>query len=97
MPHILKDRYFILCAMAALILLNSTFFVTADDQNGMMGIVSEVDESENGFVFVFDDSSGKRVRCFTRDRPEKGAVYEISGDWSDDKTMLFIGSMKKLS
>lgn len=97
MLRILNDKYFILCIATAFIILSSTFFVAADDPRSMIGMVSEVDESENGFVFVFDDSSGERVRCFTRDRPEKGAAYEISGDWSDDGTMVFVGSMKKLS
>lgn len=96
MPSFVKDKYFLLCLAAAFILLCSSFDNDMTDTKEI-GIVYEITESKNGFVFCFENTDGEKMRCFSRSEPEEGSVYEISGNWSDDGTMFFTDFMTKLS
>lgn len=94
---ILRDRYFLLCAAAAFILISSSFFWdSGDDNSGEAGIVRDVRESENGYVFSLEDCGGEEICCFSKTEPEEGGAYSVKGSWSDDGTMLFVSSMEPL-
>lgn len=94
---VLKDRYFLICIAAVFILVASSFFWNNDgEEEGTSGIARDVKETENGFVFSLEDSSGEEMRCFSKERPEPGAVYRAEGSLSEDGTMLFISSLELL-
>lgn len=94
---VLRDKYFLLCAAAAFILIASSFFWDSeDDGNGEAGIVRDVRESENGYVFSLEGPDGEEFRCFSKTEPEEGFAYSVEGSWSDDGTMLFVSSMELL-
>ena len=95
MSGILKDKYFILCLVVSIVLV-ATSIVKDSDVNGMIGTVSDVSESSNGFVFYFDTSEGTTQKCFCRERPDVRHVYLVDGKLSDDGTILFISSMSVL-
>jgi hypothetical protein len=95
--RILRDKYFLLCAAAAFILISSSFFWDSEDGgSGEAGIVRDVNESENGYVFSLEDCNGEEIRCFSKTEPVEGEAYSVKGSWSDDGTMLFVSSMEPL-
>ena len=65
-----------------------------EEDDMMIGIVFDIKQSQNGFTFTFEDSEGRTARCFFRVEPAAFAVYEITGAFSDDGSMLFVDSMK---
>ena len=93
------DRYSLLCISVAVILL-MTLFVggddPGDDNEDMAGIVYDIRTSQNGYTFSFDDSNGGTIRCFTRTKPVEFEPYIIKGSFSDDRSMLFVSSMRPL-
>ncbi len=98
MVRILKDKYFLLCLAVAFIILSSSLFSDGGGSSDRtVGVVYDIRETENGFVFDLYDSDGKTMKCFSRNGPEEGGVYEVGGTESDDGTMFFTNSMVKLS
>lgn len=95
MPGILKDKYFLFCLLVSVIVIVSVN-LNGSVEEGYVGIVTDVNESANGFVFILNDTDGNRIKCFCREEPETDAVYLIKGDFSDDNTILFISSMSVL-
>ncbi len=91
---ILKDKYFIICVSTVLIfaLAWSSLNFKEEDQD-IKGIVFDVRESENGFVFYLESSQGKCQKCFFNEEPEELMVYSVSGNLSDDGNILFVKKM----
>ncbi len=90
----LKDKYFLLCLSVAFIIVFSSFFIQ-DQDDGRIGVVSDVKESSSGYTFDFEDESSS-FRCFAKEKPVNGSVYTIKGNFSDDGTMFFVSSMTLL-
>ena len=95
--EISKDKYLILSVICSLILIGLSFFdfFETNNENLKIGIISEVKETANGYVFEFTDDSNETYSCFFRERPESGSVYEIEGPFKDGKTMVFVEHLKK--
>ncbi|AGI48542.1 hypothetical protein TALC_01576 [Thermoplasmatales archaeon BRNA1] len=91
-----RDKYFLLCAAVALVIVVSSFYISEDESDSHVGIVHDVHKSENGFVFTLDDSSGESIRCFSKTPPDGCGMYEIEGSFSDDGSMLFVSKMSKM-
>ena len=92
-----KDKYLIVSLICSLILISFSFFDCFDmnNDNVKIGIVSEVRETGNGFVFQFIDDSNITYSCFWKEKPEVHSIYEIKASFSDSKSMIFIDSIKK--
>lgn len=91
MSVLLKDRYFLLCVSVAFIILFSSFLLPVQEQ-GEVGVVSDIRETSSGYTFDFDSESSS-LRCFSKEKPLNGAVYVIKGNLSDDGMMFFVSSM----
>lgn len=91
---VFKDKYFIICISAVLIFtLLWTFDENIDESDVSRGIVYDVNESKNGFVFSFEMTDGETQRCFFSEEPMEFGFYSLSGDLSDDGNILFIEKM----
>lgn len=88
------DRYALLCIAVSLVILAAALFSNEEiEDNDIIGVVFDIDESQSGFTFSFEDHEGNGMRCFTRTMPENNSVYSIRGTMSDDGTMFFVSSM----
>lgn len=92
-----KDKYLLLSIVCSLILISFSFidYFDQNDKDLKVGIVLNVKETTNGFVFEFVDDSNNTYSCFFRERPDIDSVYEIKGPFSSNKSMVFIESLKK--
>ena len=95
MSDILKDKYLLLCLTVSIVLIASSV-VKENDVDGMIGTISDISETPNGFVFYLDTSNGTSQKCFCKEHPNVDSVYLINGKMSDDGTILFISSMSVL-
>ncbi len=94
---IVKDKYFIICVSTVLIsvLIWSTF--NAEDENeDLKGIIFDIRESENGFIFMLESSQGTHQKCFFFEEPEELMAYSISGYLSEDGNIFFVKKMTLL-
>ncbi|HKM08932.1 MAG TPA: hypothetical protein VJX93_00350 [Candidatus Methanomethylophilaceae archaeon] len=94
---IFKDKYFIISISAVLIFtLLWTFDEDIEKSDDILGIVYDVNESKNGFVFNFDLTNGKTQKCFFIEEPVEFGMYFVSGNFSDDGNIFFIEKMKSM-
>ncbi|MCL2148888.1 MAG: hypothetical protein FWH47_06080 [Methanomassiliicoccaceae archaeon] len=92
------DRYSLLCISVSFIILTAVFVLPGDPEDrSMIGTAYGIKETQNGFTFYMEDTSGERVRCFCRAEPVERAVYAVKGALSDDGSMFFVSSMQMLS
>ncbi len=88
-----RDKYLLIAVLCSVVLIIFSFVPSdEDDEDCMTGIVSNVKESSNGYIFDFMDENGDQIRCFSKQILNSDSVYEISGSFSDDKTIFFISS-----
>lgn len=91
--NILKDKYFLMSVFCVAILITFSFLdIEEKDDDSKVGFVSDIRETQNGFVFEFIDSDGNMMKCFSKERFRLNLVYEIKGRYSDDGSMFFIES-----
>ncbi len=94
---IVKDKYFIICVSAVLISTLLWSSLNAENENEeIKGIVFDVRESENGFVFSLESSQGIYQKCFFFEEPEELMAYSISGRLSEDGNIFFVKKMTLL-
>lgn len=93
MQRLLKDRFFLLCVVTSMVIIISSSFVSHDDSDGNIGIIHDVSSSSSGYVFIFDDSHGDSVKCFSAQRPCENSVYSIEGKYSDEGSIFFVSSL----
>ena len=93
---IISDKYFLMCAAVAFIIITSSFCLPDETDSGHVGLVRNVKTSENGFVFTFEESDGSVYRCFSKTEPSVGSLCEIKGSFSGDGTMFFASSISSL-
>ncbi len=92
------DRYSLLCISVGLVVLTLVMFEPDDpDNDDIIGIAYDVNVTEKGYTFEFDDPNGVRMRCFFSDVPESNMLYRINGRSSDDGNMFFVSSMSLIS
>ena len=60
------------------------------------GIIHDIRDSSNGFVFYIDLDSGETIKCFFNDKPDDLGYYAIKGSYSDDNSMYFIKNIQRL-
>lgn len=90
---ILKDKYFLMSLFCVFVLILFSFFDIEDkNDDPMIGIITDIKETQNGFVFDLIDADGDIIHCFSKERFRSDSVYEIKGRYSDDRTMFFIES-----
>jgi hypothetical protein len=90
---IFRDKYFLISLSAIIIF---TLFWTMDDniaEDNIKGVVFDIKESKNGFVFYLETSDGKCEKCFFKDRPENLKTYSVKGIYSEDESIFFIEKM----
>ena len=92
MIKILKDKYFLLCAAIAFIVIISSLSIEDNDSNGRIGIVRDVSESSSGYTFYFDQTDGEIIHCYSKTQPDERLCY-LKGTWSDDGSMFFVSSL----
>ncbi|NLN71713.1 MAG: hypothetical protein GX137_02855 [Thermoplasmatales archaeon] len=89
----LNDRAIIILIAVALLVPASAAVFRSDDE-GMTGIVSDVRETKNGYVFNMTVLDGTRIKCFISDSvPDDGATITVYGSFSGDGTIFFIDKM----
>ena len=79
-------------AVVSFILL---FAYYSDERNAgyqFTGIVHDLKESTNGFIFYID-TKDETIRCFSSERPEDLGLYSIRGSFSDDRGIFFVEKM----
>jgi hypothetical protein len=91
------DRYSLLCFSVALMIMMTLFLETEEvGEEKRIGVVYDVDASQSGYVFYFEDSYGERMRCFVRAEPAEFGVYAIKGSFSDDGGLFFVNKMEPI-
>ena len=91
------DRYSLLCISVASIVLITVFVNQEEPQDDdMIGIVHDIKETQNGFTFVLDESSGTHLKCFSRVKPEDHSLCVVKGNISEDKTIFFVSSFQTI-
>ena len=92
-----KDKYLILSLICTFLIIILSFidFSETDENDLKIGMVIQVKETANGFVFDIVDETNTTYSCFFRERPETGSLYELEGPFSDSDTMVFIKYLKK--
>ena len=90
-----KDKYFLFSLMVSVIILMSSNLGN-DNHEGTIGIAFDVNESKNGYVFELEDTDGKIIHCFSKEKPLENHLYIIKGSYSDDNMILFISSISAL-
>lgn len=97
MPGILRDKYFIISASLALVLVLAWSVSDEEKENDgghrALGIAFDIKETENGFVFSAEMSDGSSYRCFYKDRPDELGIYFFYGDFSEDSGLIFLKKM----
>ncbi|MDN5357191.1 MAG: hypothetical protein PWR17_360 [Candidatus Methanomethylophilaceae archaeon] len=97
MPGVLTDKYFFISVslMLVLVLVWSALNVDVKQENEdqITCIVFDIRETGNGFVFMIETSDGLKYKCFYFDRPIEFGLYGISGNFSDNKSILFVDKM----
>lgn len=95
MTRFYKDKYFLFSLMVSVIILMSSN-IGNDGREGIIGIAFDVDESKNGFVFDLEDTDGKIIHCFSKEKPSENNLYKIKGNYSDDNMILFVSSISAI-
>jgi hypothetical protein len=94
---IIKDKYFIICVSTILIFAYAWSSSVFEDENeDLKGIVFDVHKSDKGFVFTLESSEGNYQKCFFHEEPEELMAYSIIGNFSENRSMLFVEKMTLL-
>ncbi len=91
------NRYIVLGF--SLVLILGSFVVLFDPDSvsyDYTGIVSDVKESTNGYVFQMHTSDHEDIRCFSYEKPKELGYYAISGEMSDDGNIFFVSYLYNL-
>jgi len=90
-----NDKYIL--TSVAIILIIATLCLTAGESNESLddvtGVVTSVQESNNGNVFYIMDSDGMTIKCFTSSEISVGDVCTVRGSFSDDGGILFVSKL----
>ena len=91
------SRYTVL-GLSVVLIIGS--FVLLSDPDSVSydyrGIVSDVSESTNGFVFHIHTPDQEDIRCFSYERPVELGFYAVSGEISDDGNIFFVSYLYNL-
>lgn len=99
MNKMLIDKYFLLCCSIILIII--IIFISEseviEDEDDLIGIIYNISETKNGYIFEFEDSQGKIMKCYYDENPLENKPYKIKGSFSEDGDIFFLDSMKIIS
>ncbi len=88
-----RDKYLLVALICSFVLIASSFIpFNSENENTIIGFVSDTKESDSGYVSIFVEENGTHLRCFSKSKMETNTIYEISGSYSDDKTIFFVSS-----
>jgi len=92
---IINDKYFLLCISVVIIIFVTTYINIETDENddSIIGIVYDINESSKGFTFYFQDVFGNIIKCFSYDKPLNNIVYSLRGSVSSDNNIFFVSDM----
>ena len=91
------NKYLVLSAsVLAVILIFAAFGGNPFDDYDYTGIVHDIRASSSGYVFYFDSSEGESFKCFFREEVSELGSYGVSGSFSDDGSIFFVGSAECL-
>jgi hypothetical protein len=80
-----------------MIVLITVFVNQEEPQNeDRIGVVYDLKRTQSGFTFMFDESDGEKVKCFSRTEPSELSVYVVRGSLSEDGSIFFVSSMQKV-
>jgi len=89
----LKNKYLLISLICSIILIGSSFIpLNSESDEIIIGFVSEITETNNGYVMNFIEVDGNNIHCFSKTKFELYQIYEISGSYSNDNSIFFISS-----
>ena len=83
----------------SLVLIFGSYVLLSDPDSvsyDFSGIVSDVKESDNGYVFHLHTSDQENIKCFSEERPSELGYYAVSGEMSDDGGIFFVSFLHSL-
>jgi len=91
----MKGKYPLLC-ISVVFIIGITMITSPEyeEEKGMIGLVFDINKTEKGFTFSFEDTKGCHMRCFSYNEPINNEIYIIKGNFSSDGNMFFIDEMK---
>lgn len=88
-----RNKYLLITLFCSVVLILFSFIPwDSDSDEVIVGYVSDLSETNNGYVFTFTEDNGELIHCFSKTRFELYQIYEISGSFSNDKSILFVTS-----
>lgn len=95
------NKYIILTILIiALISLLTVADLTTDptgiseEENGHLGLISNIEKTDNGFLFDLTDVEGDTIRCFFDEGVEKTDRLQIlTGRFSEDNEIFFVNTI----
>ncbi len=88
-----RNKYLLITLFCSVVLILFSFIPwDSDSDEVIVGYVSDLSETNNGYVFTFTEDNGELIHCFSKTRFELYQIYEISGSFSNDKSIFFVTS-----
>ncbi len=91
------DKYSILGLSVVVII--GLFLVFSDDdmmEYDYSGIVSDIEQSRNGYTFSIQIHDGTVIRCYYSEIPIELGYYSVKGNFSDDGTIFFVSAIRTM-
>jgi hypothetical protein len=91
----MPNKYIVLGLSVIMVISVFLIFERNDIEDyDISGIVHDVRESTNGWMFYVSTPDGSDIRCFFKERPVDMGHYGVAGDPSDDGGIFFVSSME---
>ncbi len=89
-----RNKYLLIAVLCSFTLIVFSFIPwNSESDDVMIGYPSEIKETGSGFVFEFSTDDGNSIHCFSKTRIEPYLIYEVSGSYSNDKSIFFVTSI----
>lgn len=92
---VFHEKYFLLCLIVSFVLFSFAFNYSDvnNNQTEYCGIISEINQTNNGFVCSFIDENNNNMSIFTKNKPSLYDCYILTGNYSEDNSIFFVLSM----
>lgn len=92
------DKYLLICGFSFIIIFSFAFMYnsTDSDDEDIIGVVTSISKTDSGFLFDFEDYSGKQYHCFSKTELNNNSIYDISGNYSKDGSIFFVEQSKAI-
>ena len=86
------DRYSLLAIVVITIIISLSLFDIHDNGESIIGFVDDINQNDNGFIFIINDCNGNTIKSFCNERPDD-LLHSFHGRYSDDGNMFFVSSI----